>query len=72
MTTKEIWDTAAEFGVSYAIAKRMLERENRYQHGLNQHPFSVWDEVLDEGKSDQRANELAVMQSEPDNGDRFW
>jgi hypothetical protein len=32
-TTKEVWDTAAEFGVSYEIAKAMLEREERYAAG---------------------------------------
>jgi hypothetical protein len=33
MDTKAIWDTAAEFGVSYEIAKAMLEREARYAAG---------------------------------------
>lgn len=33
ITTKDIWDTAAQFGVSYEIAKAILEREERYAAG---------------------------------------
>jgi hypothetical protein len=38
MTTKDIWDTAAEFGVSYEVAKAMLEREERYAAGEEVEP----------------------------------
>lgn len=44
MTTKEIWDTAAEFGVSYEIAKAMLEREERHAAGEEVEPTDRRDD----------------------------
>lgn len=35
ITSKEIWDTAAEFGVSYDVAKEILEREATEADGID-------------------------------------
>jgi hypothetical protein len=44
MTTTEIWNTAEEFGVSYDVAKEILEREERYAAGEDVEPTDPRDE----------------------------